>query len=74
VKLTDVSVLTLYHDRLTTGRRSTGVPQLKCVGGDAGCTSFVPQVVQCYNRGSDGFDVQVRHLISMYITVNEWEF
>jgi hypothetical protein len=62
VKLTDVSVLTLYHDKMTAGRRSAGVPQLKCVGGTAGCTTFVPQVVQCYNRGSDGVDVQVTRL------------
>ncbi|KAK3089759.1 hypothetical protein FSP39_006272 [Pinctada imbricata] len=30
---------------------------LKCVGGTA-AGKFVPQVVQCYNRGSDGYDVQ----------------
>jgi len=33
--------------------------QLKCVGGTAGCSAFVPQIVQCYNRGSDGTDIQV---------------
>ena len=33
--------------------------QLQCVGGSAGCNTYVPQVVQCYNRGSDGVDVQV---------------
>lgn len=33
--------------------------KLKCVGGSAGC-SFVPNVVQCYNRGTDGVrNVQV---------------
>jgi len=33
--------------------------QLKCVGGTA-ANEFTPQVVQCYNRGGDGYDVQVR--------------
>ena len=32
--------------------------QLKCVGGTA-ANEFKPQVVQCYNRGGDGYDVQV---------------
>lgn len=31
------------------------------MGGSAGCSTFIPQVVQCYNRGSDGVDVQVSH-------------
>jgi len=56
--LTDVQVLTLYHGYMTTSRRSSPVPQLKCVGGTAGCTAFVPKVVQCYNRGSDGTSIQ----------------
>ena len=43
---------------MTNGRRSSPVPQLKCVGGTAGCHAFQPQVVQCINRGSDGYDVQ----------------
>ena len=33
--------------------------QLTCVGGSAK-GMFVPQTVQCYNRGSDGYDIQVR--------------
>merc|ERR1712210_415487 len=28
------------------------------VGGSAGCSAFVPTVVQCYNRGTDGQDIQ----------------
>jgi hypothetical protein len=28
------------------------------MGGTAGCAAFVPEIVQCYNRGSDGLDVQ----------------
>jgi len=39
------------------------VIQLKCTGGTAGCSAFVPQVVQCYNRGSDGIEVQVHSVI-----------
>ena len=31
---------------------------IQCRGGTAGCGAFVPEVVQCYNRGSDGLDVQ----------------
>ena len=34
--------------------------QLKCVGGSAGCSyGSQPRVVQCHNRGFDGYDVQV---------------
>jgi len=58
VKLKNVDVLTLYAGRMTTGRRSAPVPQLQCMGGSAGCSAFVPTVVQCYNRGSDGQDIQ----------------
>ena len=44
---------------MTTGRRSSPVPQLSCVGGTAGCSGAVqPRTVQCVNRGSDGKDVQ----------------
>ena len=31
----EVSVLTLYDGKMTTGRRSSAVPQLACVGGSA---------------------------------------
>ncbi|XP_022087883.1 store-operated calcium entry-associated regulatory factor-like isoform X2 [Acanthaster planci] len=58
ILLDDVKVLTLYDSKMTRGRRSSPVPQLKCVGGSAGCSAFRPQVVQCYNRGSDGYDIQ----------------
>lgn len=60
VLLRDVQSLTLYRGRSTTARRSRPVPQLRCVGGSAGCHAFVPEVVQCHNRGWDGVDVQVR--------------
>ncbi|XP_055488630.1 store-operated calcium entry-associated regulatory factor isoform X2 [Leucoraja erinacea] len=58
VLLREVQSLTLYSGRYTNGRRSSPVPQLQCVGGTASCTSFIPQVVQCYNKGWDGYDVQ----------------
>lgn len=82
IRLEALKVITLYHGRLTNGRRSAPVPQvvslslavsfmrahvfsvffnhfqLQCVGGTAGCSAFTPQVVQCRNMGSDGYDVQ----------------
>ncbi|XP_002125157.2 store-operated calcium entry-associated regulatory factor-like [Ciona intestinalis] len=57
VLLSEVSAITLYDGRKTTGRRSSPVPQLKCIGGSANSASK-PSVVQCKNVGSDGFDVQ----------------
>lgn len=57
VLLRDVQVLTLKSGQMTTGRRSSPVPQLKCIGGSAQ-GQFNPQAVQCYNRGFDGQDVQ----------------
>ncbi|XP_068607421.1 store-operated calcium entry-associated regulatory factor [Brachionichthys hirsutus] len=58
VLLRDVQVLTLYKGRHTTARRSSPIPQLQCVGGSAGCQAFLPEVVQCLNKGWDGVDVQ----------------
>ncbi|XP_033830665.1 store-operated calcium entry-associated regulatory factor [Periophthalmus magnuspinnatus] len=58
VLLRDIQVLTLYRGRYTTGRRTSPVPQLQCVGGSAGCHAFTPEVVQCQNKGWDGVDVQ----------------
>uniref|UniRef100_A0A3B5QRT9 Store-operated calcium entry-associated regulatory factor n=1 Tax=Xiphophorus maculatus TaxID=8083 RepID=A0A3B5QRT9_XIPMA len=58
VLLRDIQALTFYRNRFTTARRSNPVPQLKCVGGSAGCHVFIPDVVQCVNRGWDGVDVQ----------------
>lgn len=59
VHLKDVEVLTLYAGKMTNGRRSSPVPQLECIrGGTAPCDAFNPRVVQCYNRGFDGVDVQ----------------
>ncbi|KAK2815519.1 hypothetical protein Q5P01_025986 [Channa striata] len=58
VLLRDVQVLTLYKGRYTAARRSNPIPQLQCVGGSAGCQAFIPEVVQCQNKGWDGVDVQ----------------
>jgi hypothetical protein len=52
-----LQVLTLRDGEMTSGRRSSPVKQLNCVGGSA-AGKFRPQVVQCYNRGFDGTDVQ----------------
>jgi len=57
VRLQDIQVLTLKHDKMTTGRRSSSVKQLKCVGRSAQC-QFTPSVMQCYNRNGEGWDVQ----------------
>ncbi|KAF9292006.1 hypothetical protein BKA57DRAFT_411105 [Linnemannia elongata] len=57
VLLKDVQTLTLHQGRMTTGRRTSPVPQIKCVGGNA-CGDFEPEVVQCTNAGFDGSDVQ----------------
>ncbi|NXC38644.1 SARAF factor, partial [Penelope pileata] len=57
VLLRDVQALTLHRGRYTTARRTAAVPQLQCTGGSGGC-SRVPEVVQCHNKGWDGYDVQ----------------
>lgn len=58
ILLEDIRTLTLRYGEWTTSRRLSPVPQLKCIGGTAGCYAFVPQHVQCYNRGSDGYNIQ----------------
>ncbi|EDM09180.1 transmembrane protein 66, isoform CRA_b [Rattus norvegicus] len=40
ILLRDVEALTLYSDRYTTSRRLDPIPQLKCVGGTAGCDAY----------------------------------
>ncbi|KAF9947996.1 hypothetical protein BGZ72_010085 [Mortierella alpina] len=42
---------------MTTGRRTSPVPQTSCVGGNA-CGDYEPDVIQCTNAGFDGNDVQ----------------
>jgi len=58
IRLRDVQVLTLRAGEMTTGRRSSPVPQLSCVGGSGAGRGWEPSVVQCYNRGWDGREVQ----------------
>ncbi len=67
VRLSQVETLTLYRGKWTTYQRSESVPQIRCVGGNAAGV-FEPDVVQCYNRGSDGFDVQVGHCWLMLLS------
>lgn len=46
--------------------------QLICVGGSAGCDYGIqPHVIQCHNRGFDGYNMQVKgkSLMSLYICV-----
>ncbi|CAF4586187.1 unnamed protein product [Rotaria sp. Silwood2] len=59
VLLEDVKTLTLHKGQRTEARRVSSIPQLKCIGGSAKC-AYEPDVVQCYNRGSNGIDIQVR--------------
>ncbi|XP_007427078.1 store-operated calcium entry-associated regulatory factor [Python bivittatus] len=58
ILLREVQALTLHRGRYTNYRRTSPVPQLQCTGGSAGCTAYTPEVVQCYNKGWDGYDVQ----------------
>lgn len=58
IKLKDIEVLTLYKDKLTASNRLGAIPQLKCVGSFSNCYHFSPNVVQCYNKGFDGIEVQ----------------
>ncbi|XP_056424823.1 store-operated calcium entry-associated regulatory factor [Hyla sarda] len=58
VLLKDIQAITLYADRYTNSRRAAPIPQLKCIGGSAGCSAMIPQVVQCNNKGWDGIDAQ----------------
>lgn len=50
VRLVDVTTLTLYRDKYTTGRRSAPIPQIQCVGGSAK-GKYEPRVC----AGSDNF-------------------
>jgi len=58
ILMTDIKALTFSKGRMTTGRRSSPVDQLKCVGGSASSSQYQPDVVQCINVGNDGFDVE----------------
>jgi hypothetical protein len=57
-KLEDIKVLTFRRGRMSTARRASPVPALKCVGGSAMAdVELHPEVVQCRNVGWDGVDV-----------------
>lgn len=56
VRLEKVSTLTLNADQWTSGRRSSPIKQMQCVGGY--CSRAKVTSAQCYNRGFDGRDVQ----------------
>lgn len=58
ILLRDVQTLTLYRDRLTTGRRSAPLNQLTCVGGSGKHRSREVEIVQCYNQGFDSKSYQ----------------
>jgi hypothetical protein len=60
ILLSSVQTLTLYANRHTTGRRSSPIPQIICVAGNA-CRYISESeisVMQCVNQGSDGLDIQ----------------
>jgi len=48
-------VLTLYQGKMTTGRRSSPIPQIKCVGGSAQgqFNPEVPCLPEHYDYGTD---------------------
>ena len=62
-------MLTLRAGAWTTGRRSSPVPQLQCVGGSGAGRGWEPSDVQCYNRGSDGLGIQWQCKADMEATV-----
>ena len=55
IPIREVDALTLQFDKMTTGRRSSPVPQLTCRG--LNC-ALAPSSVRCINVGHDGNDVQ----------------
>ncbi|EFP90445.2 hypothetical protein PGT21_034220 [Puccinia graminis f. sp. tritici] len=55
VLLSDISTLTFFDGEQTTFRRTSPVDQLVCRG--PGCKVFRPEVIQCYNKGGLGTDV-----------------
>ena len=59
MKLKDVAVITLHTGLMTTSRRLSPVPQLNHVGSSS-FNQYLPSTVQSYNRGHDGYDIQVR--------------
>jgi len=58
VLLKDVTTLTLQRGEYTTARRSSSIPQLNCVGGNARQYDKSIDSVQCTQTGWDGYDAQ----------------
>lgn len=83
IKLSDVQVLTLYNGKMTNGRRSSPVPQLKCVGGSAGCNAFIPQVQHFLHKSKFSFFYIINIILSLQVVQcynrgfdgidNQWE-
>lgn len=57
IHLKDIQVLTLERGKMTTGRRSSPVKQLDCIGGPASKHYNDVKVIQCINKGFDGSSV-----------------
>ena len=53
VELNSIQSLIFRQDAKTTGRRTSAVPQMTCVGGGFCGTKYEPAVVQCTNIGQD---------------------
>jgi len=56
--LDQIKVLTFEENKRTNARRVSAIPQLQCIGGNARGSQYQPNIVQCHNMGSDGYDVQ----------------
>lgn len=56
--LWDVKVFIFYYDCYIIFCRLDFILQLKCVGGIVGCDFYILKVIQCQNKGWDGYDVQ----------------
>jgi hypothetical protein len=56
VDLKEVQTLTFFKDKLTTGKRSSGIPQLNCLGGSASAKNDEIESVQCQNMGLNDVD------------------
>lgn len=55
--LREISTLVLYNGKFTTGRRTSPVPQMACVGGDGRQYQHRVESIHCHNSGFDGRDV-----------------
>ncbi|CAH7668453.1 hypothetical protein PPACK8108_LOCUS2965 [Phakopsora pachyrhizi] len=56
VLLSSIQTLTFFDGEKTAYRRSSPVDQLTCKG--YACSSYRPDVIQCYNQGGSGSDIQ----------------